>query len=123
VAWAGLSTLMAAIVVSTAVVLVRKWTIVPATESPDPAGFKRVLYRKWYVDELYDRVIVRPILGASRFLWRVVDAGVIDGLVNAAGSLSRAFGFVGSMLQTGAVNMYALILAVGVVAILAAVAF
>ncbi|MSR36872.1 MAG: NADH-quinone oxidoreductase subunit L, partial [Gemmatimonadetes bacterium] len=123
VAWAGLSTLMAAIVVSTVVVLVGKWTIVPATESPEPDGFKRVLYRKWYVDEMYDRVIIRPLVGASRFLWLVVDAGVIDGVVNAAGSLARAFGFVGSMLQTGAVNMYALILAVGVVAILAAVAF
>jgi NADH-quinone oxidoreductase subunit L len=121
VAWATISTLMAAIVVAASVVWVRGWTVVPATESAEPEGFKRVLYRKWYVDELYDRVVVRPVVAGSRFLWRVVDAGVVDGVVNATGSLSRAFGFVGSMLQTGAVNTYAFILAIGVVAILAAV--
>jgi NADH-quinone oxidoreductase subunit L len=121
-AWASLSTLLAAVVVATSVILVGKWVIRPATESGEPEGFKRVLYHKWYVDELYDRVVVRPILGGSRFLWRVVDAGVVDGVVNATGSLSRAFGFLGSILQTGAVNTYAFILALGVVAILAAVA-
>ena len=100
----------------------RGWKVVPATESAEPTGFKRILYHKWYVDELYDRLVVRPIVASSRFLWRIVDAGVVDGLVNATGSLSRGFGFVGSMIQTGAVNTYAFILAVGVLAILAAVA-
>jgi NADH-quinone oxidoreductase subunit L len=64
--------------------------------------------------------VVRPIVGGSRFLWRVVDAGIVDGMVNATGALSRAFGLVGSMVQTGAVNTYAFILTVGVVLILAA---
>ena len=123
VMWAGLSTLLALAVVVGSVRVVRKWVILPATESVEPpGGFQRLLYRKWYVDELYDRVIVRPIVSGSRFLWRVVDAGVVDGLVNAAGSLSRAFGFVGSMFQTGAVNTYAFILTAGVVFILWTVA-
>jgi NADH-quinone oxidoreductase subunit L len=122
VAWATISTLLAAAVVGTAIVMVGKWAIVPATESAEATGFRRVLYHKWYVDELYDRVIVRPILATSRFLWRIVDAGFVDGIVNATGALSRAFGFVGSMLQTGAVNTYALILMIGVVLILTAVA-
>ena len=123
VMWAGLSTLLAAVVVVASVRVVSKWVILPATESTEPAGgIRRLLYRKWYVDELYDRVVVRPIVAGSRFLWKVVDAGVVDGLVNAAGSLSRAFGFVGSMFQTGAVNTYAFILTAGVVFILWAVA-
>jgi NADH-quinone oxidoreductase subunit L len=120
--WATLSTLMAAVVVASAAVLVGRWAIRPATASSEPAGFKGVLYHKWYVDELYDRIVVRPVVSASRFLWRVVDAGIVDGVVNATGSLARAFGFLGSMFQTGAVNTYALMLAAGVVAILAAVA-
>ena len=123
VAWAGLSTLLALAVVAASVAVVRKWVILPATESVEPAdGIRRLLYRKWYVDELYDWVVVRPVVAGSRFLWKVVDAGVVDGLVNAAGSLSRAFGFVGSMFQTGAVNTYAFILTAGVVFILWAVA-
>jgi NADH-quinone oxidoreductase subunit L len=121
--WAGLSTLLALAVVVASVTVVRKWVILPAAESDEPAGGVRsLLYRKWYVDELYDRVIVRPVVAGSRFLWKVVDAGVVDGMVNAVGSLSRAFGFVGSMFQTGAVNTYAFILTAGVVLILWAVA-
>ena len=121
VAWATISTLLAAVVVATSVVMVGKWVVRPATEAGDPTeGIKKVLYRKWYVDEFYDLVILRPVAAGSRFLWRVVDVGVVDGIVNATGSLSRAFGFVGSMVQTGAVNTYAFILTVGVVIILAA---
>ena len=66
--------------------------------------------------------MLRPIVSGSRFLWKVVDAGIVDGIVNATGALSRAFGLIGSMVQTGAVNTYAFILTVGVVLILAAVA-
>ena len=51
-----------------------------------------------------------------------MDAGLVDGVVNATGALSRAFGLIGSMVQTGAVNTYAFILTVGVVLILAAMA-
>ena len=122
-AWATVSTLMAAAVVATSVVLVGRWTIVPAIEGGEPAGgLQLLLYRKWYVDELYDRIVVRPIVAGSRLLWRIVDAGLVDGIVNATGSVSRAFGLVGSMVQTGAVNTYAFILMVGVVVILVAVA-
>ena len=122
-AWAGISTFVAAAVVVTAFVLGRRWVIRPAIEAGEPTrGMRRVLYRKWYVDELYDLIVVRPVLAGSRFLWRVVDAGIVDGLVNAAGSLTRGLGFVGSMVQTGAVNTYALIFTTGVVLILAAVA-
>jgi NADH-quinone oxidoreductase subunit L len=121
-AWATISTVLAAIVVATSVVLISKWRILPATESAEPTGLQLVLYKKWYVDELYDRVVLRPIVGGSRFLWKVVDAGIVDGIVNATGALSRGFGYLGSLVQTGAVNTYAFILTVGVVLILAAVA-
>ena len=122
-AWATASTLMAAAVIATSAVLVGRWKIVPAIEGGEPAGgVQLLLYRKWYVDELYDRIVVRPIVAGSRLLWRIVDAGLVDGIVNATGSVSRAFGLVGSMVQTGAVNTYAFIFMVGVVLILAAVA-
>ena len=120
--WATLSTVFAAIVVATGFVMLAKQRVVPATEDGELSGLKKILYHKWYVDELYDRIVVRPILAGSRFLWRIVDAGLVDGIVNATGSLSRAFGLVGSMVQTGAVNTYAFILTVGVVLILAAMA-
>jgi NADH-quinone oxidoreductase subunit L len=92
--------------------------IVPAVSSPAPTGFAKVLHDKWYVDELYDRVIVRPILATSRFVWRWVDAFLIDGVVNTVGSLARAFGWAGSLFQTGQVTTYAFILTLGALAVL-----
>jgi NADH-quinone oxidoreductase subunit L len=70
------------------------------------------------VDELYDRVIVQPILGASRFCWKVIDATIIDGFVNLVGMLAKGLGWGISMFQSGSVNTYAFILTVGVLVIL-----
>jgi NADH-quinone oxidoreductase subunit L len=93
----------------------------PADQSPAPRGFARVLYNKWYVDELYDALIVRPIVSVSRGLWRFIDAGLIDGAVNGVGYASRAFGWVGSRLQTGQLNTYAFAAVLGALLLLALV--
>jgi NADH-quinone oxidoreductase subunit L len=77
-----------------------------------------VLYNKYYVDELYDRIVVQPVVRASKFFWRVIDAGIIDGTVNAVGWLAKGVGWGVSNIQTGAVNTYAFILTVGVLIIL-----
>ena len=122
--WAGISTALAAIVLIAAFRTVQRQGIAPATESAEPqTGLGKILYHKWYVDELYDRTIVRPVLAASRFCWRVLDNGVIDRAVNAAAESTRFVGWLGSLFQTGAVNMYAFVLTLGVLAVLGAVAF
>jgi NADH-quinone oxidoreductase subunit L len=85
-------------------------------------GFEGVVANKYYVDEGIDRAIVRPTYRLSRsFLWRFVDAGLIDGLlVNGSAGLARGFGWLGSRLQTGNVGIYAWVLVVGVLAMLGA---
>jgi len=95
--------------------------LVPASAAPAEAGFGRILWKKWYVDELYDAVIVQPLLWISRkVLWRVVDVGVVDGAgVNGAAGLSRILGWLGSRLQTGELGFYAIVFVIGVVAVLA----
>jgi NADH-quinone oxidoreductase subunit L len=80
-----------------------------------------VLYNKWYVDEAYGAVIIQPLLGLSRALWRFVDAGLIDGVVNGLGRVSRALGWVGSRLQTGQLNTYAFAAVLGALLLLAIV--
>ncbi len=83
------------------------------------AGVHRVLLHKYYVDELYDAVIVQPIKRTSeRALWRAVDAGVIDGAVNGAGSFVNGASAILRRLQTGSMRAYALSVFVGVVLIL-----
>jgi NADH-quinone oxidoreductase subunit L len=124
IVWATLSTLAALAVVAIAFTMVGRAKTVPADQAGAPAtGLQGLLYHKWYVDELYDRIVVRPVLNGSRFLWRVVDQRIVDGFVNGVGNVTRAVGWFGSLFQTGAVNTYALILTLGVLAILGYVAF
>jgi NADH-quinone oxidoreductase subunit L len=83
------------------------------------AGVHRLLLNKYYVDELYNAVIVQPIKRLSTvFLWRGMDAGVIDGTVNAVGLVVRGWSAVLRRLQTGSVRAYAMSFFVGVVTIL-----
>ena len=121
--WALVATGLAAVVVLTAARVVSGQKHVPAADAAEPTGFGRVLYRKYYVDEAYDAIIVRPVHALSHFSWRFVDSVIIDGTVNMVGHLARALGWVGSLFQTGQINTYAFILTIGVVVILGWVAF
>jgi NADH-quinone oxidoreductase subunit L len=83
------------------------------------AGLHRLLLNKYYVDEFYDAAIVQPITRTSdRVLWRVVDAGLLDGAVNGAGSFVNGASAILRRLQTGSMRAYALSVFVGVVLIL-----
>jgi len=76
------------------------------------------LYNKWYFDELYDFLFVRPALALGRFLWKRGDGTVIDGLGPdgiAARVLDASRGAV--KLQSGYVYHYALAMLLGVVAL------
>ena len=123
VAWGLISTVAALIVVLATIRMLTPKDVTVATEDTAPTGFAGILYNKWYVDELYDRIVVRPIQALSRFSWRVVDAAIIDGFVNLVGNGARALGWVGSLFQTGQVNTYAFFFTVGVLVILGMVAF
>ena len=94
-----------------------------AHEAPEDTGIARVLNRKYYVDELYDAAVVRPLVRLSRtVLWKGVDQGVIDGAaVNGSARLSRGLGWLGSRLQTGQVGVYVVLFLVGALWILRAV--
>jgi NADH-quinone oxidoreductase subunit L len=79
---------------------------------------------KWYVDEVYGFLFIKPILLFSRLvLWPVVDAGIVDGLVNAVGKSVRSFGAAYSRhVQTGQVQLYALGIALGAAVVVIAYA-
>jgi NADH-quinone oxidoreductase subunit L len=90
-----------------------------ADAAPADPGFWRVLYHKYYVDEFYDAVIVRPLVAFSNFLWRGVDQGVIDGAgVNGSARMARALGWLGGQLQTGQVGLYIAVFVVGALYVL-----
>ena len=79
-----------------------------------------LLLNKYWIDELYNAVIVQPIKQISTFvLWKGADAGLIDGTVNGVGAMVRGTSGGIRRLQTGSVRAYAASLFIGVVLILA----
>jgi NADH-quinone oxidoreductase subunit L len=94
-----------------------------AHEAPADTGLGLVLNRKYYVDELYDALVVRPTVWLSRaVLWRGVDQGLVDGAaVNGTAKLSQGLGWLGSRLQTGQVGLYVVLFLVGALWVLRAV--
>jgi NADH-quinone oxidoreductase subunit L len=78
----------------------------------------RLLLNKYYVDELYDRLFVRPLFALSRWCAEAFDAGVIDGAVNGVALLIERLAARLRRYQTGFVMNYALSMLVGVVALL-----
>jgi NADH-quinone oxidoreductase subunit L len=82
----------------------------------------QLIYNKYFVDEVYDAAVVRPLVGGSRFvLWKGVDAGLIDGIVNGVGSRARDVGGVLRLLQSGSIRSYATWVLFGSVALIVAI--
>src|SRR5881397_266231 len=73
---------------------------------------------KWYVDELYDRLFVRPTVALASGLWKIVDVEVIDAMVNGVASATVLWGRALRLVQSGEVQHYALAMALGAVVIL-----
>jgi NADH-quinone oxidoreductase subunit L len=94
--------------------------ILPARAAPPDTGLARLLYHKYYVDEIYDALIVRPVVWLSdKVLWRVVDQGLVDGILVGGGVVgSRWLGRIGSRLQSGQVGLYVLLFLVGAIWVL-----
>ncbi|MEX2221200.1 MAG: NADH-quinone oxidoreductase subunit L [Candidatus Rokuibacteriota bacterium] len=80
---------------------------------------QKLLIEKYYVDELYDFLFVRPIYNVSRWLARVFDPTVIDGMVNGLATLVIGWARGMRRVQTGFVMNYALGILLGAVAMVA----
>jgi NADH-quinone oxidoreductase subunit L len=76
----------------------------------------RVLAHKYYIDELYEAVIGRPLVWISDVVFlRFSDRGVLDGTLNGLGWIGRGCGGLLSRLQTGSLNLYLWFVMVGLV--------
>ena len=86
---------------------------------PRFAGLQKLLYDKYYIDELYDRLITRPLYWISdRVFLRIGDRALLDGTLNGlAGLAQRTAGALGRV-QTGNLHLYALFVLLGSLACL-----
>jgi NADH-quinone oxidoreductase subunit L len=87
----------------------------PARIAERFASLYRLLRGRWFVDEAYDRLVVRPIESLSRVvLWRRIDVGVIDRAVNALGGGAEVGSYFLRLVHSGHVQTYGILMLVGI---------
>ena len=79
-------------------------------------GVYRFVLGKWYFDELYDRIFVRPAGMLARLFWQVGDATLIDGVPNGIAALTVDGSRQVVRIQTGSIAVYAFTMLIGLVA-------
>ena len=94
----------------------------PGTADKIVAAFRPVysfFFNKWYFDELYDWLFVRPALRLGRILWKTGDGDIIDGYgPDGVSAAARFLAGRAAVLQSGYVYHYAFAMLIGVVVIL-----
>ncbi len=83
----------------------------------EATGLGKVLENKWYVDELYDKLIIHPLHQLGGFLKNIIDNKVVDGMVNGVGKLINYSSRQMRLLQSGQVGNYVLLMVVSMVLI------
>ncbi len=86
-------------------------------------GVHRFLLNKWYFDELYDAIFVRPAQALARSLWRIGDVRIIDGVPNGLAASVAGAARQAVALQTGRVASYAFTMIVGLVVLVSLLLF
>jgi len=109
------------VIVAVLGLLVAWWFYIKNTDAPKRLAqslhaLYTLLLNKYYVDEIYAALIVRPLLWIStNVLWHVVDERVIDGTVNGAAGVAREWGGQLRKLQSGNTRSYATWVVIGAV--------
>jgi NADH-quinone oxidoreductase subunit L len=91
---------------------------VPVSDEGERPALANLSYHKFYVDEIYDTLIRKPLDAISVFFYKVVELSGIDGFVNGLGKSSLEASKGLRLLQTGNVGFYIFMMVVGIIAIL-----
>ncbi|TDB60864.1 NADH-quinone oxidoreductase subunit L [Arundinibacter roseus] len=113
----GVSVLVALLSGIAAYVMYISKASVPAPESETRQGVQRAVYHKYYVDELYDAVFVKPMRTLSNLLASFGEF-FIDLFVDGTGRLVKALANLGRQTQTGSTGYYIFAMVVGIMVIL-----
>lgn len=84
------------------------------------SGIHKLLWNKYYVDEIYDAVVINPtVKGSDKLLWKIFDIGIVDGAVNGVAKLIGVISSYTRRMQVGVTQSYATIFVAGIIIILA----
>jgi NADH-quinone oxidoreductase subunit L len=81
-------------------------------------GLYLVIFNKYYFDELYSFLLVRPYKYIANVLWKIADVKTCDGIPNGCASISQKLSALISRVQSGYVSNYILVMIVGLVSII-----
>ncbi len=107
----GISTLLIVGVIFYAIGSYKKYQ----ADASENTGIAKLLENKWYVDELYDAIIVNPLNSLAGFFKNMVEKNVIDGAVNGVGKLVAYGSRQLRLVQSGQVGNYVLIMVLAIV--------
>ena len=88
-------------------------------DTAEASGFGKLLANKWYVDEIYDAVIVRPLHKLGGLFKSVIESSVIDGVVNGVGRAVNYGSRQMRLLQSGQVGSYVLLMVLSMLVVIA----
>jgi NADH-quinone oxidoreductase subunit L len=108
----GIST---ALIVMVVIYAWTKFSRKPETE--EDRGVGKFLANKWYVDELYETVIIRPLQKLGAFFNNVFESSIVDGIINGVGKLLNYSSRQLRLLQSGQVGNYVLLMVLGMLVI------
>jgi NADH-quinone oxidoreductase subunit L len=118
-AWAALAPLVMALIGFGVAAIM--YILVPSAPARLSQAFKPLylfLLNKWYFDEIYDALLVRPTLKFAKFAWRFGDEQVIDGVPTGLVTLTSDASTQTVKLQTGSIALYAFIMLIGLLGFL-----
>jgi NADH-quinone oxidoreductase subunit L len=92
-------------------------------DESEPKGIAAVLNRKYFIDEIYDALVAKPIQVISEKLLAPLDSKALDGAVNGIGSSLIRIGAALKSWQTGVAQNYALIITIGLILFVGYIAF
>jgi NADH-quinone oxidoreductase subunit L len=81
----------------------------------NPQGVGRVLAHKYYIDEIYQGIIVRPFEIMSGWIYRILESSFIDGIVRGVSGLTRTAGGYVRLIETGNLGFYLFAMVFGIV--------
>jgi NADH-quinone oxidoreductase subunit L len=91
---------------------------IPADEEEELNPIHQLVYKKYWVDELYETVITKPLNAISEGLHKLVDNQIVDGIVNGIGTLVRWISQTIRLAQTGNIGFYVFVMVISIVLIL-----
>jgi NADH-quinone oxidoreductase subunit L len=105
----GLSTILVLLAILYAWVKYKNYQI-----EPEAKGLGKVLQNKWYVDELYQKIILNPLNAVANFFNNIIETKLIDGAVNGVGKGINYGSRQLRWLQSGQVGAYVLLMVIGI---------